>query len=223
MQSLQVNVDGVKHEIEVGEIPKACTMCHCHIHPHLHGTPYLNSRKEVYVTYVCPNCGELLIATYTRGMVMVTLYKLFLQKVGPIKFKQHDFNQEIMDLSPRFSDIYNESLKAESDGLLEICGPGYRKALEILLKDYLIQHAQEEQDDIKKRPLGNCINQINNAQIQACAKRATWLGNDETHYVRKWENKDLSDLKTLIRLVVNFIESEVLAARYQEEMPEPQR
>lgn len=218
MQRHEVMVDGERCSIDARDIPNICTMCHNYIVPHLHGTPYINRQRDIYITYGCPSCGQLLLASYSKAV-----YDLILLNVGPNSYRSHIFNPEINQLSPRFSDIFNESQKAESDGLLEICGPGYRKSLEILIKDYLIHLAQEEEDDIKKRPLGTCINQINNAQIQVCAKRATWLGNDETHYVRKWENKDLSDLKTLIRLVVNFIENDVLAAKYLEEMPEPQR
>lgn len=33
-----------------------------------------------------------------------------------------------------------------------------------------------------------------------------WLGNDETHYVRRWEEKDLSDLKRLISMTVSWID-----------------
>ena len=36
---------------------------------------------------------------------------------------------------------------------------------------------------------------IDDSNIKNVAKRAVWLGNDETHYIRKWEDKDLSFLK----------------------------
>jgi hypothetical protein len=52
------------------------------------------------------------------------------------------------------------------------------------------------------------------------AKRATWLGNDETHYVRTWEGKDLKDLKTLIRLTIHWVEMEAETERYEQEMQE---
>lgn len=32
-------------------------------------------------------------------------------------------------------------------------------------------------------------------------ERAAWLGNDETHYVRKWPEKDVKDLKSLNRII----------------------
>ena len=56
---------------------------------------------------------------------------------------------------------------------------------------------------------------------KSVAKRATWLGNDETHYYRKWEDKDLRDLTNLLRLTINAIENQLLAESYEEDMKEP--
>ena len=68
--------------------------------------------------------------------------------------------------------------------------------------------------------LADAISAINEKRIQACAKRAAWLGNDEIHYERKWEDKDITNLKELIKLTVNFVESDIIAGRYEEEMPD---
>ena len=48
--------------------------------------------------------------------------------------------------------------------------------------------------------------------IKEVTKRATWLGNDEAHYERRWLDKDLSDLKRLIDLVLYWIQAEQLTA-----------
>ncbi len=48
-------------------------------------------------------------------------------------------------------------------------------------------------------------------RVRQCAERAIWLGNDETHYERRWMGKDLQDLKVLTKLTVNWIHSEALA------------
>ena len=45
-----------------------------------------------------------------------------------------------------------------------------------------------------------------------------WLGNDETHYVRKWEEKDIRDLKILIRLTESWIQNSILTDKYLREM-----
>lgn len=99
-----------------------------------------------------------------------------------------------------------------------ISGIGYRKALEFLVKDYFIFLDSENEESIVKLPLVQCINQLENQRIKEIAKRATWIGNDEAHYKRKWEDKDVTDLKRLIEITVHFIALDVSAQKYLEEM-----
>lgn len=64
----------------------------------------------------------------------------------------------------------------------------------------------DEKDVIEKAPLGNCIKDyIDSPQLKIVALRATWLGNDQTHYIQKFNDKDINDLKLLIRLTVHWI------------------
>ncbi|ANB85681.1 hypothetical protein A6R78_17425 [Bacillus velezensis] len=68
-------------------------------------------------------------------------------------------------------------------------------------------------------PLQQCLKKfITDPKIKAMAERAIWLGNDETHYVRKWKSKDLKDLKNLIELTVYFISITFKVSKYSEEM-----
>ncbi len=55
-------------------------------------------------------------------------------------------------------------------------------------------------------------------EIKGMAERAIWLGNDETHYVRRWADKDIKDLKNLIDLTVYFISMKIKAKKYKKEM-----
>ena len=107
-----------------------------------------------------------------------------------------------------------------------ICGPGYRKSLEFLMKDYAKAGAgnEERREEIERMPLAACINAFSrDDRIKAMAGRATWLGNDETHYVRKWEAKDLSDLKKLIDLTVFWVSAELLTKELETGMPDPKK
>lgn len=71
----------------------------------------------------------------------------------------------------------------------------------------------------KRNQYKQCVQKfITEPSIKLMAERATWLGNDGAHYVRKWEDKDLQDLKNLIDLTVYFISRSLKALRYQEEM-----
>ena len=69
-----------------------------------------------------------------------------------------------------------------------------------------------------------CINDyIDDANVKRCAKLAAWLGNDETHYIRRWEDKDIVDLKRLVHLTVNFVDTVLVADEYYEDMDGPDR
>jgi hypothetical protein len=110
-----------------------------------------------------------------------------------------------------FIEIFNQARTAESMHLDQICGLGYRKGLEFLVKDYLVTRKPDRRDAILGGFLGPCIaNYVDDPRIKEVAKRAVWLGTDETHYVRKWGDQDLSDLKNLIGLTVHWIEMELL-------------
>ena len=145
------------------------------------------------------------------------------QKLIPnCPMRQEEFGVIICALSPSFVKIYNEAYAAEQMSLMEVCGVGYRKALEFLVKDYAVEGKDEATSaNIKKTPLGTCIeNYVRDSNVKVVAKRAVWLGNDETHYIRKWEDKDVRDLKGLIRLTIRWIEQERETAALLEEMPE---
>lgn len=117
--------------------------------------------------------------------------------------------------------IFNEAFTAEQLELLEVAGVGYRKAFEFLIKDYLIHKNPDKAEEIKSMFLGKCINElVEDDRIKNTAKRVVWLGNDQTHYIKKWEGKDLKDLKILIQLSINWIESEIMTNRIVEEMPD---
>ena len=156
----------------------------------------------------CPisNCHGFFIGLYEHSGEEYTL-----RRVYPHYTEKRIFSDEIMNVSKSFVEIFNESHQAEQEDLKQICGTGYRKAFEFLIKDYAIQLAKDDetQEEIKKAWLGEVIRKhIPNPQIQDLAHRAAWLGNDEAHYVRKLNEFDLTHLKEFIELTVRWIEME---------------
>jgi len=177
----------------------------------------------------CPNakCRRLFIARYGRSRPQTVTY--FLSSCVPAELQAIQQSEIISKVSPDFCSIYEEASKAEQYGLLLVAGPGYRKALEFLIKDFIIGQLTEtdaaklavEKAKVEKTLLGTCIKDyVKSEQIKEIAKRAAWLGNDETHYVRKWEDKDLKDLKKLISLTLHWIEVETLTLEVIADMPE---
>jgi hypothetical protein len=73
-------------------------------------------------------------------------------------------------------------------------------------------------------PLAKCIADfVTNDRVKAVSARAVWLANDETHYERKWQGKDLEDLKNLIELTTHWIEMEELTQKAIGDMPDPRK
>ena len=210
---------GTEHVV-INALPNTCPFCHKTIIPEISDTYYNRISQQMEMILHCANseCSSTFIAYY--DIVNSGRFD-FTNKITIGNLISRDFNQEIKNISPQFLIIYNQAFAAEQQNLHEICGVGYRKALEYLLKDYAIKENPDKEDNIKKMQLSNVIQTyVNDPKINSVAKRATWLGNDETHYVRKWEGKDLRDLKTLIELTVHWIEMESLTKSFENDMPE---
>lgn len=50
---------------------------------------------------------------------------------------------------------------------------------------------------------------INDTEIHTLVKAATWIGNDETHYIQKHPDKNFSDIKYFLRHLLNFMASKI--------------
>lgn len=207
-------------EIALNDYPIYCPNCHRSITPDsLYG--HINRTEDLLeVMFSCPDamCNEAFLAKYNIDSRNGCDFTGITSKGNLIGKK---FSRTINLLSPSFILIYNESYIAEQEDLKEICGVGYRKALEFLIKDYIIINKPEEKEKVEKKLLGACIAEyVDDARIKSVAKRAVWLGNDETHYVKKWEGKNLEDMKKLIDLTIHWIEMEALTHSFEDDMPE---
>lgn len=208
--------------------PSTCPRCKAYIQaiPRYVATSDVYEKPLYQVSYQCPNatCERLFLAEFRREYERGTQYGR-LVRVLPNETDTRVFHRIIERISPAFCSIYNEAFAAEQLGLTQICGVGYRKALEFLIKDYLVSLEPESDDaaaeHIRCKFLGACIDQdLKCDNIKIVAKRATWLGNDETHYVRKWVDKDLDDLKRLIDLTLAWIAHEEETKEALQSMPD---
>jgi len=210
----------------ISSTPDTCPICGQGIEPVFRHAFKRGSvtDESLELVFRCPKqrCDHLFVAYYhpVRPGVSMGDYFVLSGSRLPLKLEYKEFSDIIKNISKQFDRIYNQAMLAEENGLDQICGPGYRRALEFLVKDYLIAQSPHEESKMKEMWLGNAMQKINNENIKICAQRAVWLGNDETHYVRIWEDKDIENLKGLIGLVVSWIESEEKTKKYKEEMKE---
>lgn len=105
-------------------------------------------------------------------------------------------------ISSKFIETYKQSLEAENSGLDELAGMGYRKAIEYLVKDWAIQNKPKEKEKIEKYWLGEVIKKYYDGDLKAILERATWLGNDQAHYLKLFGEFDINVLKELIDLIM---------------------
>ncbi|WP_198951634.1 DUF4145 domain-containing protein [Salimicrobium humidisoli] len=210
--------DRSNYHFDADDLPNQCPRCNTVQQPKF-VVAYRLNEKVMETLFLCNSkyCNGLFICKYfvTEGIYTDTGQLINSYPKNP---ERVNFQEEINTISPLFVDIYNESKEAEDRGLLHIAGMGYRKSLEFLIKDYLISFKEEDEKTIKELFLGKCIKGYLSDNIKQVAERATWLGNDETHYHRKWEDKDIKDLKILIDLTIHYISSEIQTKRYIDEM-----
>lgn len=223
------NNQGAESTICLAHEPVKCPCCQSLMQPDV--LYAYSSRHGVFVFARCTNhsCEKTFISQYrSTGELLASGFKpyAFSFIVREAGVENKTFSEIISNISPSFVRIYNQAYTAQQLSLSDICGVGYRKAIEFLIKDYIISKLSDEaaKEKIKRKQLMQCIEQdIDDAKIKAVAARATWLGNDETHYVRKWEEKDVHALCTLIDLTIHWIESEIESERLLKEMPEPRK
>ncbi len=194
-----------------------CPICHTTLVPqildaYIHVPDNSIFTSLLYVICFCHKCHKIFICTYSRN----NLYEYddyldfsHLQDISPQIPKPLSFSPEICKLSPNFVETYNQSNEAECNSMTQICGLGYRKALEFLVKDYLCHKFPNQSENIKNEFLSSSIKRIDDVRIKTLAERATWIGNDETHYTKIHENLNLDDMKRFIKAMLNYIESEL--------------
>jgi hypothetical protein len=220
-----VDVDGTR--LTRDEEPDWCPICHHACRPQEIDWKLVNTesrRPDLEIIYQCPRraCERLFIARYRverkPGSSFRDEYYRFLGLV-PRTPRESEIPTEVQEVSPSFASIYNESQAAEAYGLGQVAGAGYRKALEFLVKDYCCAVEPGNAEEISSKFLGRCIEEhVENERVRECARRAAWLGNDEVHYLRKWESKDVEDLKLLIQLTVGWMHNEFLTQKYLNDM-----
>lgn len=187
-----------------------CPICKHAILPD-YVTSTLNTEETACVLSYCRACQNTFITNYKvrkngRSTSSADRYDSEIIESLPNRFQQENFDEKIVSLSPQFVKIYNQALEAETQCLDEIAGIGYRKSLEFLVKDFAIHEHPDNIDDIKTIRLAKCIEKyIDDQRIATLAEKSAWIGNDETHYVRKQEDRDISDMKKFIKAMLYFI------------------
>ena len=200
--------------------PEVCPFCEKGIDATI-VSKFIISGLSGYVMYVamkCPICGEVFLCKYLLGgsfnvSMFGELTLPYNQIIGGGVAKE-SFSDEINNISPTFVKIYNQAYEAEQIGLNEIDGMGFRKAFEFLIKDYAISINPSEKEAVISKSLSQCISVLFTEAEKEIFDKTGWIGNDATHYEKKHEKFNTSDLKKMIMICVSKVEAKIREINY---------
>lgn len=167
-----------------------------------------NLPKEHFsVTFQCQKCRKYIAIDYYSNKLSneetnIKNYDFsFVSSYFPFK---EDESKILKEISPDFEKIYRQASKIESLGYDEFIKMSYRKSLETLVKDTLINVFDEDKDKTIKYPLSKNLKRmmeleedkkplfINSAQL------ASWIGNDGAHTKEKHPSLNVKNMKHAI-------------------------
>ncbi len=134
-----------------------------------------------FIKYQC-QCEKFITCTYfvpNNSSYKTTVRPINTFPNGEISIKEAE---KLEIFSPQFVKIYSEVMKAKHQGLYLLVGPGLRKAIEYLVKDYLLYTNILSEEKLKKIALRKCIADfIQNEDLLAVMGATVEIGNDEVH------------------------------------------
>ena len=204
--------------------PNICPHCHVTNNPHMQWNGYTKDTDNTptYISvWLCSNskCKKLFVVLHKYLGTNFVLDR-FLNGFP----KGPNWPKPILELkngkdpttASKFIETYLQSLVAANSGLGELAGMGYRKSIEYLVKDWAIQNNPDDKDKIEKLWLGEVIKNYFEGDLKDILERATWLGNDQAHYNKLFEEYDISVLKELIDLIMVELDRQYKKAHYIE-------
>lgn len=220
---MKVPINNVQGQNLTVSAPDFCPHCNKNIAPILcayatninnFDSIYTHAQFELSTIFLCPNCEKSIFARYVMIKQAAAplgsfYYREDTRFIYPYTAPKIEISNKIEEFYPDFYNVYIQAVKAENIGLTDICGMGFRKSVEILVKQYLINQNSSLKDKILAESLSQSINRIENPKIKTLALSAVWLGNDETHIIRKFTNYDINDMKDFISALCHLISLDI--------------
>lgn len=192
--------------------PSLCPFCKRVFSPiaigETEGVIFTDKTKTTFLIFQCQHCKKIGVgeyehidtASYGRPIYQPIGSDYFFPKET---FAPKDFDKAVKDNFPEFVSAYHQAEKAQQIGCEDLAGMGYRKAAEILIKDFAILSNPHADNKIQKLGVSDVINQFFSfdRDFWKMAQGVWTLGNDYSHYKKKYEDKDISFLKKVLDLL----------------------
>lgn len=190
------------------EIPTVCPHCSSSLQPIIRDSRLLAFGEQLLlvISYIGNCCNVPFYATYKYCNSQTTLLDIYPH------LKSITLPDKIKELSPRFANLYEQSYSAEQNGCIELAGSGYRNSIEILIKDFAINKLKAPENEVCKMSLyeaiGTYLKEVNLETSAADVIRV--LGNDYTHYQRKYNDIDFIVVKKYLEIFIQQIDTKLL-------------
>lgn len=208
------------------EETESCPMCKTKIKPEELCFNFFKDNQDnpfLSIMFLCKHCYRSFVSLYSlKRNDRNEIWASELIYVEPNFYIKKEFDQDIIELSPMFTQVYNEALQAESLNMLEIAGIGYRKSFEFLVKDFFIKlyPTEEAKTEIITTQLSKFFSdkepskyKLRNEMLNELALASAWIGNDYAHYCKKYQSFDIDDLKELINATLSQISVELFTLK----------
>lgn len=197
------------------QVPDKCPICHYGIDMSMDN--YLNYHDihddsksfNIISVHSCPHCHNgFVIMHHMKAQKNGCIEKS--QSAYPTTASNLQIDEDIRQISSDFYEIYNQCLIAKNDGLNQLYGMGFRKALEKLVTDFAINQNENDTDKILGMSLHNRIETyFKDSDAKTALMACKWLGNNETHYENCNDEQDLQLFEDLIEDTLYYIHREI--------------
>ena len=201
---MNATFDGKEYFLDVRDV---CPHCHQSVSLQVLQAVKSPVSNECAVVFLCRRCKRLTFADLLLSGKLLGTDDTKLIALYPNP-KDLEIPDEMNLQSPTFYELYRQAHRAEEENLTEIVGAAYRKALETLVKSYLTEQFPADAPAISTEKLGKSIARIEYPRIKALAKGAAWIGNDETHTVKKNPDLNVADMKNFMVALCHLILAE---------------
>lgn len=148
-QAVNLNCPGFKDRCFEVSVENVCPVCNYAIDMeaeqgiNYHDLHSVDQKQfNIISIHRCPHCNQGFVVQHKmvaqeqdNGVYGVTIkYVETSQSTFPAKSSYKDIKEDIRKISPKFYDVYKQSLIAKNSGLNELYGMGFRKAIEYLVK-----------------------------------------------------------------------------------------
>lgn len=188
-----------------GQYEKPMTCPYCGVYTEatvVNGESFIltGNQSAIIISFECTRCKRQFLAVYIEEDNRLTLNTII-----PVA-DADEVHPGLKTVSPEFERIHQQSYRAELRGDIDIAAVGYRTALEVLIKDFAIRELGEEEEEVASKKLAQAIEDYSGTVGMKNAENVVRkLGNDYTHYRKKYEPLSFMELKHYYGIVLRAL------------------